>query len=115
MSVSAMLAYHPPATQLMTGDTVSEPAQESYLAIICSLHSVVVQYLISTAIIARVDQICANHDPRPPLPGLAVDGAHVFLVLRQPLLHILAEGQDRLEWGSLVVLKREHRHSALKF
>lgn len=56
----------------------------------------------------------ADHDPRPTLARLAVDGGHVAGVFGQPGLDISAKGLDGGKEGRVVVVKGVGGHAAIK-
>ena len=71
-----------------------------------SLRSVKVKNALGVVHQAAVQKVAANHDPRPAFSGLAVHGRHVALVLRQPRVHVFAEGADQRKVGRVMIVER---------
>ena len=65
----------------------------------CSLPCVEVENLLQRLECTREQKKGTNHESCSSFSGLAVKGHHVVLVLPQPGLHVLAEGENLAELG----------------
>lgn len=61
-----------------------------------------------------VQQVAADHRPRPALARLAVHDGDVGVVEHQPLVDVLAERFYELDFGRVVVVEREYPHPAVE-
>lgn len=63
---------------------------------------------------ARVQQIGCASSPCSSFAGIAVHNDQVFWVLLQPVVHLINQGEQKMEWRSMVILPIIITHSAIK-
>jgi hypothetical protein len=87
-------------------DVASLTGNRDSLLVHRSFLPVKVENALRVGEVAAVEEVAADHDARSAFSGLAVHGRHVALVLRQPRVHVFAEGADQRKVGRVVIVER---------
>lgn len=84
------------------------------LPVLCPRSPVEIESVICDFDNLTVKQITANHCPRATFPRFAMNHRHVAFILRQPCVHVVAEGLDKVYPRRIVVIKWEYFYAVVE-